>query len=295
MENLLAGLFNLSFLTKLIHTSGDLEQRICNVQSRMEEINHLHSELLKAQETVSHLEAMIESSDDAIIGNELCGTIFSWNKGAEKMYGWTEQEVIGENILLIVPDDRELEIAYIRSEILNGRNITHFQTERLHKDGRRVPVSLNIRPIYRQDEIVGEIRAARDIRDHLELKQALGQSESQFRQFMLYLPVPCWAKDREGRYLFVNKAYEMEFGVTCEKMRGLTDATLWPRHALCFQESDREVIKSRRYQEVIEPDPFDREEWLVRKFPVFDDGGEISYVGGVCFRHVGCAHFGDGP
>ena len=93
------------------------------------------------------LSAIVESSDDAIVSKDLNGIVTSWNRAAERMFGYTAVEMIGRSILVIIPDDRIGEEAYVLDCVRRRIGVDHYETERRHKDGHRVSVSLTVSPI----------------------------------------------------------------------------------------------------------------------------------------------------
>ena len=108
--------------------------------------------------------AIVESSDDAIIAKTLDGVVTSWNRGAERMFGYPEAEMIGQPILKIIPADRLGEEERVLAAIRAGRSIQHYETERSHRDGRRIPISLTVSPIVdSRGAIIGASKIARDI------------------------------------------------------------------------------------------------------------------------------------
>ena len=130
------------------------------------------------EEVRSQLAAIVESSDDAIIGKSIEGIITSWNSGAEKLYGFSAEEVIGRSISLLVPSDRPDEIPQILERIKSGEHIDHNETVRIRKDGRRIDVSLRISPIKNTEgKIIGVSTIARDITEHKKSDEALHKSE----------------------------------------------------------------------------------------------------------------------
>jgi PAS domain S-box-containing protein len=111
-----------------------------------------------------YLAAIVDSSDDAIIGKTLDGTIISWNRGAEHLYGYTSEEVIGRPISLLVPSDRPDEVPAILDRLRRGERIDHYKTVRVRKDGQRLDVSVTISPVHGADgTIIGASAIARDI------------------------------------------------------------------------------------------------------------------------------------
>lgn len=119
---------------------------------------------LLAEEKQAMLAAIIESSDDAILSKTLDGYITSWNKGAEAMFGYTEEEILGEHISFLIPDDKKDEENTIISNIKKGIRVEHLETFRMAKDGRKIAVSLTISPVKDKDgNIIGASKIARDI------------------------------------------------------------------------------------------------------------------------------------
>ncbi|MBV8780096.1 MAG: PAS domain S-box protein, partial [Phycisphaerae bacterium] len=110
------------------------------------------------------LAAIINSSDDAIVTKNLDGIVTSWNKGAERVFGYTAEEMIGQPILKVIPPDRKAEEPAILARLRKGERVDHFDTRRMHKDGHEFDISLTISPVKnRAGEIVGASKIARDI------------------------------------------------------------------------------------------------------------------------------------
>ncbi len=124
-----------------------------------------------------HLAAIVQSSDDAIISKDLSGIIRSWNRSAERIFGYTAEEAVGKHISMIAAPDRLDEMPNILERISRGERIDHFQTKRKAKDGRILSVSLTISPI-RDDAgiIVGASKVARDISEQVRYQQALREA-----------------------------------------------------------------------------------------------------------------------
>ncbi len=122
------------------------------------------TEARRATEARLYLASIVESSDDAIIGHTLDGHIASWNRGAEKLYGYTAAEAVGQPLSLLVPLDHPDEVPALMQRIRRGEYIEHFETERIRKDGKRVAVSLTISPVRNAEgKIIGGSKIARDI------------------------------------------------------------------------------------------------------------------------------------
>jgi PAS domain S-box-containing protein len=123
------------------------------------------------------LAAIVNSSDDAIIGKDLNGVIRSWNKGAERLFGYTAQEAIGQPIAMLIPTERLSEEPKILERLKRGERVDHFETVRVRKDGLRVEISLTISPIKdATGRVTGASKIARDITDRKRAEEALRAS-----------------------------------------------------------------------------------------------------------------------
>jgi PAS domain S-box-containing protein len=117
-------------------------------------------------ESGAFLSAIVESSNDAIIGKALDGTILSWNATAERLYQYSAEEAIGRNISLIIPPERDGELERILLLIARGERVEHYETVRVRKDGVRLEVSITISPIRdTEGKVIGASAIARDITD----------------------------------------------------------------------------------------------------------------------------------
>jgi PAS domain S-box-containing protein len=122
--------------------------------------------------TEARLAAIVESSDDAIVGKTLEGIVTSWNGGAQRIFGYTAQEMIGQPIFRLAPPDRPDEIRAVLEQIRRGKRVEHFETERIRKDGERIHVSLTVSPITDSTgRIVGASKVARDVSDRKRIEQ----------------------------------------------------------------------------------------------------------------------------
>jgi PAS domain S-box-containing protein len=122
------------------------------------------------EEKQARLAAIIDSSDDAIVSKDLNGIITSWNRGAEKIFGYTEKEAIGKHISFIIPPRLIDEETHIIGQIRKGEKVSHFETIRLTKDGSEINISLTVSPIKDSNgRIIGASKIARDITEKVEL------------------------------------------------------------------------------------------------------------------------------
>ena len=122
----------------------------------------------------SRLAAIVESSDDAIVGKDINGVVQSWNAAAERVFGWTADEAVGRHITLIIPPERHYEEDHVLARIRRGEKVDHFETVRVHKDGRLLDVSLTISPIRdASGRIIGASKIARDITARKQVERDL--------------------------------------------------------------------------------------------------------------------------
>jgi PAS domain S-box-containing protein len=161
--------------SKVLNVEGQVAGRVWSFRDVTE--RHL-------AETTSHrLSAIVASSDDAIVGKDLNSIITSWNSGAERIFGFTAEEMIGKSIMRLIPADRREEEREILFRIRLGERIDHFETIRLAKDGQQLNVSVTISPIKDSSgRVVGASKVARDItgrkKSEQALKEAMRQAES---------------------------------------------------------------------------------------------------------------------
>ena len=127
-----------------------------------------------AEITSRRLAAIVASSDDAIIGKDLNSIITSWNFGAERIFGYTADEMIGTSIMRLIPPDRQEEEQEILSRIRRGERFDHFETIRLAKDGRQLNVSITVSPIKDSTgHVIGASKVARDITERKKTEEAM--------------------------------------------------------------------------------------------------------------------------
>ena len=171
------------------------------------------------------LAAIVESSDDAIISKSLDGTITSWNSAAERLYGWTAQEIVGRSVLTIVPPELHAEEHRILQRLRAGERIEHFRTHRVAKDGHRVDVSLSISPIRdASGRVVGASKIARDVsalRDAERNKAILAAVVQSSDDAIV-------SKDLNSIVMSWNPAAERMFGWTAQEMIGRSIVTIIP-------------------------------------------------------------------
>lgn len=158
---------------------NDPEARDTTSQSLLDELPALR---LKADKAIGLLAAIVESSEDAIVSKTLDGIITSWNAGAERLFGYTESEAVGQHITLIIPANRRDEETLIIEKIRKGEPIEHFDTVRVRKDGTQFDISLTISPVRdASGKVVGASKIARDISHRKRIERELRESEERYR------------------------------------------------------------------------------------------------------------------
>jgi PAS domain S-box-containing protein len=142
------------------------------------------TERRQAQERLAHLAAIVESSDDAIIGKALDETIVSWNRGAERIYGYTAGEIVGCPISILIPPGLQEELATIMDGIKRGEGVEHLETTRVRKDGQTIQVALTISPIRdARGQIVGASTIARDITERKRAEAEMRARNEELTRF----------------------------------------------------------------------------------------------------------------
>jgi PAS domain S-box-containing protein len=132
-----------------------------------------------AEQATRLLAAIVESSHDAIVSKSLNGVISSWNKGAERLFGYAAEEAVGQNITLIIPPERRHEERTIVEQLTRGERVDHFETVRMRKDGSLLDVSLTISPMKdASGRVVGASKLARDITERKRAEEALRQAQT---------------------------------------------------------------------------------------------------------------------
>lgn len=137
----------------------------------------------ESEKAAAHLAAIVDSSDDAIVSKNLQGIIQTWNRGAERIFGYTAQEAVGQSITMIIPSERRHEEDEILRRLRAGERIDHFETVRVRKDGTLLDISLTISPVRdRQGRIIGASKIARDITERKRLERELAEYQKRYAQ-----------------------------------------------------------------------------------------------------------------
>jgi PAS domain S-box-containing protein len=179
------------------------------------------------------LAAIVESSEDAIVGKDINGIITSWNKGAEKIFGYSASEIVGTSIIRLIPADRRDEEEHILGQIRAGRSVRDFETVRQTQDGQLIDVSVTASPILNATgKTIGISKVARDITERRQAEKKLQKSEDMFGKAFRNSPLAISiTTEKEGRYVDINEAFLRTFGYERQEVIGRTSSELgffWP-------------------------------------------------------------------
>jgi PAS domain S-box-containing protein len=137
----------------------------------------------QSEELRAWLAAIVDSSDDAIVSKTLEGVVTSWNRGAERLFGYTAAEAVGQHISLIIPEDRKAEVDDVLARLRRGERIDHFETVRQAKDGRQVHISLTVSPVRdAKGTVIGVSKVARNITERIHAEEALRRVHAELEE-----------------------------------------------------------------------------------------------------------------
>ena len=174
---------------------------------------------VQAQEARALLASIVDSADDAIFGAGLDGAILSWNKGAERMYGYGTGEILGKPLSVLAPADGAGAASQLLDRTSRGETISQLETVTVHRDGGQIEVSLTMSPVRNAaGEVVGSSTIARDISHRRRDREALQQSEEKYRWLVANLPDVVWVADEAGQPVFVSSNCEGLSGYTPEEV-----------------------------------------------------------------------------
>jgi len=272
---------------------NDPEARDNISQSLLDELPALR---LKADRAIGLLAAIVDSSDDAIISKTLDGVINSWNAGAERLFGYTASEAVGQHISLIIPVNRRNEETVIIERIKKGERIEHFDTVRIHSDLTPLDISLTISPVRdASGKIVGASKIARDITHRKRMERELRESEDRYRTladaletqvqfrtqelerrnaelgnlttllhtreellktFVKHVPAAVAMLDRDMRYLQVSNRWCLDFSLDSSQLLGRSHYEIFPDLPERWRQLHRRCLEGETLR--AEEDPWNR-------------------------------------
>lgn len=227
------------------------------------------------------LSAIVNNSDDAIVGKRLDGTVISWNAAAERIFGYPSAEMIGQSIRKLIPPERQDEEDRIIGAIAAGDHVPTLETERLRRDGSLVNVAITVSPVRNAaGEIVAASKIARDITERLAIRRQFEEREAEFRMLADNIAQLAWIAGPDGAISWYNRRWYEFTGTTLEEMQG------WGWKAVHRPDLVEQI--ARRYHDCVargEPweDTFplrgaDQEyRWfLSRAVPIHDAAGRVT-------------------
>jgi PAS domain S-box-containing protein len=207
--------------------------------------NTVASTASEAEKAQRRLAAIIESSEDAIASKDLNGIITSWNKSAERLFGWTAEEIIGQSVTLIIPKELHDDEPKILRKIRAGERIEHFQTVRVHKNGHRIDVSLTVSPIKdAQGNVIGAAKIVRDISRQKKLEEAA----LRLAAIVESSDDAIASKDLNGIITSWNRSAEKLFGYTADEIIGKSVTLIIPPEL--HHDEDMILSKIRRGEKI---------------------------------------------
>lgn len=172
----------------------------------------------------ARLAAIVRDSHDAIYSKALDGTVLSWNPAAERLFGYTAEEIIGQSILLLYPPERKAEFYSTMERLRSGERIRHYDTVRLHKNGAPIHVSMTLSPLHAEDGgIEGASVISRDVTERKLLEDARQNAINILNAVVEGTTDGVYVKNREGRYLMINRAGARILGHTVAEVEGKFD------------------------------------------------------------------------
>ena len=166
------------------------------------------AEQRQAEVAGSWLTAIVDASDDAIVGITLDGVITSWNSGAQKLYGYSVQEVIGHSISILIPPDQPEEIPRILEKVRGGERLDRYESVHVCKNGRQLQVSIIVSPVRDAGgSVVGACAIARDITEHKRSEEKLRERETHLRVLTETMPTVPWSATPDGRIDYFSQRW----------------------------------------------------------------------------------------
>jgi len=195
------------------------EQEMASVNQKLSElVDEKTAELTEANERLQRIASIVEHSHDAIIGTTGYGIITSWNRGAERIYGYTAEEMLGRHINILAPEDKKQEPATFISSVIGGQDIVEIQVVRQHKSGKKVDIALTVSGVRGPDgTMIGVSSIGRDITERRRSEQLLAKSEREYRALFDNAPLGIARTDFSTRFQRANRALVEMLGYGSEE------------------------------------------------------------------------------
>jgi PAS domain S-box-containing protein len=225
--------------------------------------------------------ALVESSDDAIVAKNTDGIVIAWNPAAEKLFGWTSDEMVGGSIRRLLPPDRQQEEDSILARIRAGERVVPFYTKRLHKQGHLLDVSVSVSPVRdASGKVIGASKMARDVGPYLRAQQALRESEERFRLLAENMDQFAWIADPAGEMVWFNPQWYAFTGIAPGEVAADRTMVHHPEYFPRINASWEAALVSGEEWEEMFPLRMASGEYrwfLARARPIRDEGGVITH------------------
>lgn len=267
-----------------------LRRTVSTVTSAFSAAEREKAERVSYEQQRDQANAIIDSTDDAIIGTTLDGVITTWNRSARDMFGYSEDEIIGSSIERVVPAERKSEASLVAQRIRGGERIKQLETPRVRKNGTTFPVAITFSPIWASGDgepgsetIIGVSQIVRDVTERRTV-EAVAERERRFaRSLIEAMPNIFYLYDHSGRFLRWNNNFERVSGYTAQELTGM--------HPLDFFAAEDKALLEERIAEVFELGESSVEASFVAKdghrIPYFFTGQRIVFDGSACLIGVG--------
>jgi PAS domain S-box-containing protein len=245
------------------------------------------TERRKLEEQQALFTSLVTSSADAIISKDLEGIITSWNRGAQLLFGYTETEAVGENIMILVPPDLRKEEADIMNKIKKGERIEPFETRRIKKDGKVVHLTITISPIRSADgTVVGVSNISHDISERLDSERKLRSERTMLRTLIDNIPDYIYVKNTASAHIINNKAMVKLIGAESEaETLGKSSMDFFGEQAEDYLQEDKEILRSGKaminFEESTVTKSGEQKYLLTTKVPLTGDNNEIIGIVGI--------------
>lgn len=192
------------------------------------------------------LSSLLELSNDGIVLCRMDGTVLTWSRGAEELYGISPSEIVGKNIKQIYPLEKQEEFTLFTESLKKGKSISHHETKRIRSDGSVIEVSLNLTPLKNKDGVFDSfLGVSHDITEKNRVTRMLEEERIRLDALIRTIPDLIWLKDVDGKYLTCNRAFEIFFGHRESDIVGKTDYDFVDRElADFFRQNDLEALKA---------------------------------------------------
>jgi PAS domain S-box-containing protein len=206
------------------------------------------------------LDALLESIDDAVFSHDADLQIITWNRSAERIFGYPEHEIVGQQSLVLFPEHLRSEVKLLLDTVGDGDRVDHYETEVQRKDGMPVPISLSLCPVFDdQRRLVASVAIARDITEQRLAQATLAEIETRIREAEALAHVGGWLWDiRTGAVQWSDELHRIH-GIDPLEFEGTFEA-----HVSCIHPDDRPRVQERMHEAVATARPFEEEYRVVR-------------------------------